>query len=113
MYIEHQRSGSIDLITLTGELVMASCAEVRSRIQKIVDTGNGHLALDLAGVPFMDSSGLSALVSALKEARKKNGKVVLIHVAPEVQALLELTRLHQMFEIYDDQDTAVSQLSAA
>ena len=113
MLIEHEKNGSVDTVTLTGELVMSSCAEIRTRIQKIVTSGNGHLVLDLAAVPFMDSSGLSVLVSVLKEVRKKQGRMVLCHVAPEVRALLELTRLHQVFKIHDDQDTAISQLSAA
>ena len=76
----------------------------------VVEQGHGKLILDLAEVGFMDSSGLSVLVSVFKAARLKNGDVVLLHLNPTVRSLVELTRLHQVFSIFDDETMALARL---
>ena len=74
-------------------------------------SGQRHLVLDLGGVAFVDSSGLSVLVSALKAAKKVSGSVVLLNLTNGVRALIELTRMHEVFQIFADQQAAIDQLS--
>jgi anti-sigma B factor antagonist len=58
-------------------------------------------------VPFIDSSGLSALVSGLKGARKEGGIVVLCNVQPQARTIFSLTMLDKVFSIYPDVQTAM------
>ena len=44
-------------------------------------------------------------------ARAAGGDVVLLHLTPEVRSVVELTRLHRVFEIFDDVDAAIAKLS--
>jgi anti-sigma B factor antagonist len=59
----------------------------------------------------MDSSGLAVLVSGLQAARKKGGDVHLVGMGTTLHALFELTRLHTVFQIFDDEAAALRAFS--
>ncbi|MBE2294533.1 MAG: STAS domain-containing protein [Phycisphaerales bacterium] len=110
MVLTHRNVEGVDIVALAGRLVMADVPQVRQRLLATVEQGNGKLVLDLAEVGFMDSSGLSVLVSVFKAARLKNGDVVLLHLSPTVRSLIELTRLQQIFTIFEDEVAALAYL---
>ena len=110
MILTHRNIEGIDIVSLAGRLVMADVPEVRQKLLAAVEQGSGKLILDLAEVGFMDSSGLSVLVSAFKAARAKGGDVALLHLSPNVRSLIELTRLQQVFPIFDDEAAALARL---
>ena len=110
MILTHRNIEGIDIVALSGRLVMADAPQARQKLLATVEQGNGKLILDLAEVGFMDSSGLSVLVSAFKAARAKNGDVALLHLSPTVRSLIELTRLQQVFSIFDDEAAALARL---
>ncbi len=110
MILTHRNVEGIDIVALAGRLVMADVPQVRQKLLATVEQGNGKLILDLAEVGFMDSSGLSVLVSALKATRLKSGDVVLLRLSPTVRSLIELTRLQQVFAIFDDEAAALARL---
>lgn len=99
-----------DCWTPSGRLVMANADAARRDVLEHLDAAGGRLVLDLSGVSFMDSSGLAVLIAALKAAQGRNGKVVLCGLNTNLRALIELTRLHQVFDIYPDRATAQAQL---
>ena len=110
MILTHRTIEGIDIVALAGRLVMADVPEVRQKLLTTVEQGGGKLILDLAQVGFMDSSGLSVLVSALKATRAKGGDIALLHLSPNVRSLIELTRLQQIFPIFDDEAAALTRL---
>ena len=81
------------------ELVAANASQVRDEIRAALPPTCICLDLDLAAMTFLDSSGLGALISLHKTLRSRNGTVRLLKPAPNVQQILELTRLHRVFEI--------------
>lgn len=111
MLLTHTQSDAIDIVELSGRLVMADAPEARQQLKTIIEGGQGKLILDLAGVSFMDSSGLSVLISAYKAVQAKGGDLVLLNLTPMVQSLIELTRLQQVFEIFTDKAAAIARLS--
>ena len=102
-----QSHGAAELIELPARLVMANAVQIRNFLKQVVAHGRTQLVLDLHQVEFIDSSGLSVLVSALKAAQEQDGDVVLLSPSDGVRSLIELTRLHQVFEIFEDQDAAI------
>lgn len=110
MVLTHLTGNGIDIATLAGRLVMADVSQVRQRLLTTVERGKRKLVLDLSKVAFMDSSGLSVLVSVFKAARLKNGGVVSLQPNPTVRSLIELTRLQQIFAIFDDETAALARL---
>lgn len=111
MSIHCQTVGPVEIVALPRRLVMANAAEIRSAINTLVDSGRHRLILDLGGVEFVDSSGLSILITALKSVQPHAGNVVLLSPSETVRSLIELTRLHQVFEIFEDRGAAVQRLS--
>ena len=111
MNITKHSFGSVELVELPQRLVVANAAQTRDFLKQTVAEGHNQLVLDLQKVEFIDSSGLSVLVSALKAAQANSGDVVLLRPSNGVRSLIELTRLHQVFEIFEDQDAAIRRVS--
>ena len=111
MEVQFTKYGDVDVATLPARLVMANAAATRKQIQQRVGAGSKLLVLDLGEAGFVDSSGLSVLVSALKAVRNVGGEVVLLNLTDGVRALIELTRMHEVFEIFGDRDAAISRLT--
>lgn len=112
MHLQRFENGTVDVIRLPQRLTMADAATYRHEIRDLVDEGHTHLVMEMGDVQFVDSSGLSVLVSAIKAARSAGGEVVLSGLTPQVQALVELTKLHHLFEIFADEQSAVSFLDS-
>jgi anti-sigma B factor antagonist len=110
MNLSSQTHGSVELVSLPPRLVMANAQEARTAMRDLIDGGRTRLVLDLHAVQFVDSSGLSVLVSTLKAVQPHDGRVVLLSPSDGVRSLIELTRLHQVFEIFEDREAAIRQL---
>jgi len=84
-------------------------AEFRTELLQLIDSGQHRVVVDLSDVVFIDSSGLGALVSALKTLKllKTDGDIRLANVQPPVVSLLEIIRLHRVFSSYRSIDEAV------
>ena len=80
-------------------MVAANAAQVRDEIRAALPATAVRLDLDLSALTFLDSSGLGALVALHKTLRSRNGTVRLLRPAANVRQVLELTRLHRVFEI--------------
>lgn len=96
------------LMKLNGRLDARSSQNVKDVLGRVIGDGVVQIAIDMEQVPFIDSSGLSALVSGLKGARKHGGSVVLCKVQPQARTIFSLTMLDKVFSIYSDLDTALS-----
>jgi anti-anti-sigma factor len=103
---------SVDVITLSGRLDAAIAPELRDELKAFIDSGHSRIVIDLRGVSFVDSSGLSVLVMALKWTHAQGGRAALLHVSPTMRSLLELTRLQRLFEVFEDEAQAVRRLGA-
>lgn len=97
------------ILTVEGNLVIGEPeAAFKRTVTRLLEEGHVHLLVDLAGVSFLDSSGLGALVRALTNSQKEGGQTKLLHAGPQVLKLLEMTKLDSVFEIHDDLEAAVS-----
>ena len=82
--------------------------ELRTALLDLIDGGRRNLVVDLGEVSFIDSSGLGALVSALKRLRtcERDGDIRLANVQAPVVTLLEIIRLHRVFTSYQSVEDA-------
>lgn len=86
-------------ITVTGRLDLQNTQELKQILFESGEQGAVHILMSLDELEFMDSSGLSALVSGLKTARKAGGELYLIAPSATVNDLLELTLLNQVIPV--------------
>lgn len=112
MQLHSESHGSVELVSLPPRLVMANAQEARTALKHLIAGGRHRLVLDLQPVDFIDSSGLSILISALKELKLCNGSVALLSPSDDVRTLIELTRLHQVFAIFEDREAALHSLAS-
>ncbi len=77
-------------LVLTGELDIASCPQLVATVLQICSMGTSALVLDLSGVTFMGSTGLSAILSARGLCAKHGCEFMLIPGPDQVQRLFEL-----------------------
>ncbi len=108
--LQHQRSQAYDTVFIEGRLGAANSSEVGSELVQILESGPGLIHLDLTELSFLDSCGLSLFVSLLKRARQNEGDLVLFNMNDRIRSLFELTRLHEIFDIRQDDDSQLKQV---
>jgi anti-sigma B factor antagonist len=85
------------LVELMGELDLESAPELDRRLRELEAKNPGRMLIDLRGVEFMDSSGLAAMIRALRAAQE-NGHTLTLRPGPsQVQRLFELTGVADLF----------------
>ena len=97
------------VLTVQGEVDVTTTPRVRARLIALLSDGRPQLIVDLEGVNFLDSSGLGALVAALKLARSRGGELRLVcNEQRSVRKVLEVTGLDRVLERYDSVDDALA-----
>ena len=92
-----------EILQFSGILDGTRTQELRDRINQAIERDAKTILVDLSDVTFMDSSGLGALVTALKAVRATGGKLCICSVNEQVKILFELTSMDRVFEIFRDQ----------
>jgi anti-sigma B factor antagonist len=80
---------------------------LRDTIRDVVSQGNKKILLNLGDVTYIDSSGIGELVSAFTSVRNQGGELKLLNLTKKVHDLLQITKLYTVFDIKDDEATAV------
>lgn len=100
------RGDSGGLVVLDGRLDMVSSTAVKQQMQQAIAAGMSRLVVDLHLVPFIDSSGLTALIGALKSTRMVGGDLRLARLSPQVKYVLEITLLDRVLSSHVSVDEA-------
>ena len=102
-----ERQG-VQVVTLSGEIDLQTSGEVRDAVLRCLGQ-QGPVVVDMAGIAYIDSSGVASLVEGFQVARQQGTPFVLASVSPAAMRVLRLARLDSIFTIAADVDTAVSQ----
>ena len=104
--------GAVHLVRLDGVLDAAAAGTVRVALNDLLASGAQRVVLDLTATERIDSTGLGALVTALKTAREKEAELVLSGLNASVRSVVELTRLHRVFDIFAEPRVAIAELQS-
>lgn len=85
-----------------------TAGKLRDAVNEAVEAGNHRLAIDLAGMEFMDSSGLGVLIAALKRLKENDGELVLLSPRDQMRRILNLTGLDKILTIRQSLDEATA-----
>jgi anti-sigma B factor antagonist len=88
------------------ELDASNSGEFKRDIAPLLQS-HTKLVLDLRQLRFVDSSGLGAMLSCLRQLSAKGGDLKLCSLSKQVRALFELVRMHRIFDIYGTKEEAV------
>lgn len=96
------------VVVPTGEIDLGGSPMLRAELKKHI-VPNVKLVVDLAGVPYMDSSGLATLVEALQRIRQANGTLRVCGLSPRVKSIFEIAKLEAVFKIFPSRAEALAQ----
>ena len=100
--------GDVTVIDANGRITLGEGASAfRDIIRDLATKGEKKLLLNLAGVSYIDSSGIGEMVSGFTTVTNNGGQLKLVGLSKRVKDLLQITKLYTVFEAYDDEAQAV------
>jgi anti-sigma B factor antagonist len=106
-------SPTVSVVSLNGALNARSAEDAKQTFRDLVQKGVTQVIVDLESVPFIDSSGLAALVSGLKTLGGEASNLKLAAPQSQARLLFELTMFDRVFEIHDSVNDALNSLDQA
>jgi anti-sigma B factor antagonist len=108
LYINERRVANVTILDLKGrERLRGVTVQLHKSIRCLASEGKTQVLLDLAWVTHIDSSGLGELISSHATLRNKGGALKLLHMTESVRELMTITKLLNVFDVYDDEPEAV------
>ena len=102
MDLQSSETGDIQIVNVNESRIDAAVAiRFKDRMRELTATGVPHVVLDLSQVDFIDSSGLGAIVAAMKQMGSTR-RLDLAGLTPNVDRVFRLTRMDSVFTIHDD-----------
>jgi anti-sigma B factor antagonist len=108
MDIQRRLEGDVAILSLEGRLDLTSASSLKEASKEVLNGSSKKVILNMDKVDFINSSGLGALVSILKEVRNSQGSMRLTNLAPYVKEIFDITQLTNIFEIFPDEKQAIS-----
>lgn len=105
-------SSSVKIVQPSGILDSISANQLRREISDFVENGADIILVDFQDVTFMNSSGLGALVSAMRMVQSAGGKLFICSVNDQVKMILELTKMNRVFKPFDNRDEFEQKVTA-
>jgi anti-sigma B factor antagonist len=101
------------VVAVSGEIHVSTAHEFSSVLTASIDAGGRLLVLDLTNLAFIDSTGLSVLLNALRRVTHAGGRMTVVCSNPTVLRLFEITRLDSTFDIHPGLEPALARVQAA
>jgi anti-sigma B factor antagonist len=104
----------VSVVDVAGRLTLGEGASaLRNTLNTMVAEGQDRILLNLEELSYVDSSGIGTLVSSFATISNRGGQLKLLNLTKRVKDLLVITKLYTVFEVYDDQATALRSFSRA
>ena len=114
MRLEVEQSDGIQFIVPVGQMVAGDGdVQLREAFDALLSSGVDRIAIDFSQVPNIDSSVLGQLVHGYARLKENGSTLKLLEPTRKIQALLELTRLISVFEVFTDRETLIQSWSAS
>jgi anti-anti-sigma factor len=100
------------VVSVRGEIHVSTAPEFSRLLTESIGSGRTSMVLDLTDVGFIDSTGLSVLLNALRRVTRAGGRMALVCTNPTVLRLFEITRLDSTFDIHAELPPALALVQA-
>ena len=99
----------ITILDLSGRITLGEgSVQLRDAVRDLLSKGSKNILLNLGDVNYIDSSGLGELVGAYTTAKNQGAALKLLNLTRKVKDVLQLTKLYTVFDIYDDEASAIA-----
>ena len=108
-----EQLGDVWVTTSNGEIDAFSAPSLREDLRHLIEElGARSLVIDLSAVTFLDSSGLGAVVGALRRLNERDGELRIVQPRSAASRIFEHTGLDRVLDLYTDREAAVSAATA-
>lgn len=107
----HLAENQPPIIELEGEVSVYTAPQLKQQMLNHHGQGIKHSVVDLTNVDYLDSTALGVLIGGLKQARDKDGNLVLVCPSPKIRRVFMVTGLDKIFDIFDTVDDALESLA--
>ena len=112
--VNARQDGAVAVFRLKDEIDLHSSPDLRTDLVGLLNKGEvKSLVLNMAEVPYVDSSAIAVMVESLQKVRKAGGKVYLTNLSPRVKGLLQIARLDSIFVVTDTEAEALADTEGA
>jgi len=112
MKASNRQVNGITIVDLSGRITLGEGSVIlRDTVRDLVAKGDKRILLNLGDVTYIDSSGIGELVSAFTTVRNQGGELKLLNLTKKVHDLLQITKLYTVFDVKDDEASAVASFS--
>jgi anti-sigma B factor antagonist len=114
MKVSTRHIDGVTILDLSGRITLGEgSVQLRDAIRDLLAKGSKLILLNLADVNYIDSSGIGELVSAYTTVRNQGGELKLLNLTKKVHDLLQITKLYTVFDVKDDEATAIASFTRA
>ena len=114
MKVSTRQIDGVTILDLSGRITLGEgSVQLRDAIRDLLSKGSKLILLNLADVNYIDSSGIGELVSAYTTVRNQGGELKLLNLTKKVHDLLQITKLYTVFDVKDDEATAIASFTRA
>ena len=105
---EESSDGGAHIICVRGEIHVTTAPRFAEHLTGAIEGGKTAVVLDMTGVEFIDSTGLSVLLNGLRLIGQRRGRMALVCSNPTVLRLFQITGLEGTFDIFADRAAAIA-----
>jgi anti-sigma B factor antagonist len=114
MKIKTRQVDGIAIMDCSGRITLGEgSVQLRDAVRDLLAKGSKQILLNLGDVTYIDSSGIGELVSAFTTVRNQGGDLKLLNLTKKVHDLLQITKLYTVFDVKDDEASAVASFARA
>jgi len=107
--INERQAGDVTVLDMSGKVTIGEgSVALRTAIRRVLEEGKRRILLNLAGVGYIDSSGIGELVSSFTAINKEGGQLKLLNLTQKLQDLLAITKLLTVFDVYESEADALN-----
>jgi len=107
--ISERQVGDVTLLDMSGKITIGEgSVALRTAIRRLLEEGKKKILLNLAGVGYIDSSGIGELVSSYTAINNAQGQLKLLSLTEKLRDLLAITKLLTVFDTYESEEEALS-----
>ena len=101
--------GDVSVIDVAGRITLGEgSSALRDALRDLINKNQKKILLNLGEVNYIDSSGIGEMVSAFTSVKNAGGELKLLNLTKKVHDLLQITKLYTVFDIKDDEASAVA-----
>jgi anti-sigma B factor antagonist len=112
--ISTRQVDGVTVLDMSGRITLGEgSVQLRDAVRDLLSKGQKHILLNLGDVTYIDSSGIGELVSAFTTAKNQGGELKLLNLTRKVHDLLQITKLYTVFDVKDDEASAIASYARA